>query len=483
MGHPTFPWLALGFGCGDQAVKHRSARIADQRQQHGRDDVVPAGACHAAAAKDNVSHRPRSNRLRQRSFDQRNESRFGCLNVFPGCAKFRAMRKAHDLESVYHDIRRCDERAARQDQYRMIMQFRQLCFLSIFIIGPSLGLVAQVRGEKIGDGGLATVASVFGPGGLATDHDGNLYILESLGRRVRKVDAKTGVITTVAGNGKGCCFAEGKPATAVALHFPQAIALDAEGNIFISDSLARVYRVDSKTGLIAAVVGKTWDPRDTAPSDLPQLSATFEKILRLAVNNADLKSPVYLLSDYKKIYALLGNSLATFLGQGQQSYVQRVSRLDSPSAIAVDTSGTLIVSDNGTCQILRVDMSSKLVSSLAGTGVCGIGAATGLADAVALSHFFAVAVDAQGNVYFSSGPPNCVGRIDAQTHLLTSIPGTCDTKGGKTWAPSSLAVDRLGNLYLSQWRSNLVRRVDGKTGIVTTVAGNGLPDLVVKPVD
>jgi hypothetical protein len=107
----------------------------------------------------------------------------------------------------------------------------------------------------IGDGGPAAVASVF-PYAVAVDAAGNLLVADPFNDRIRRVDAGTGQITTIAGTGVEGYDGDDKPATAAQLHFPSGVAVDAAGNLFIADTgNNRIRRVDAGTGLITTVAG------------------------------------------------------------------------------------------------------------------------------------------------------------------------------------------------------------------------------------
>lgn len=349
-----------------------------------------------------------------------------------------------------------------------------------FILFLCLGtvLLSEVRLSSQGSSVRATQASILAPAGLAIDRDENLLILETSGLRVRKVDPKTQTITTIIGIGKRCCFTEGEPATTVALEFPLAIAVDAGGGLFVADSAARVYRVDPKSGLISTVVRQTWGSKKSGAEDLlPHLPGT-ESVMRLALNHSDPNSPLYILSNYGKIYRLVEQSLSEFLTAQDERELRRY-QLFSPSGIAVDSSGDLVVADQGSCRILRIDSRSKSIAVLGGTGACKSAGGTGSANTLALNHPTAVAVDSRNNVYFTAAGPYCVGKIDAETNLLTSIPGTCDIRDGKMWAPSAITVDDKDSIYIAFWRSNVVKRVNMNTGMAEIVAGNGRPDRVI----
>src|SRR6478752_4689917 len=113
-------------------------------------------------------------------------------------------------------------------------------------------------GEKgfAGDGGPATGAKLDQPFDVAFDKAGNLYLSDTFNHRIRRVDAKTGIITTVAGNGKKGFSGDGGKATDASLNEPYGIELDADGNLFIVDRLNYcVRKVDAKTAFISTVAG------------------------------------------------------------------------------------------------------------------------------------------------------------------------------------------------------------------------------------
>src|SRR5207253_1800358 len=101
------------------------------------------------------------------------------------------------------------------------------------------GLITTVAGDGVagfsGDGGPATSASLNTPWGVAVDGSGNLFIADRSNHRIRRVDAVSGIITTVAGNGVAGFSGDGGPAVGASLHFPSGVAVDSSGNLFIAD--------------------------------------------------------------------------------------------------------------------------------------------------------------------------------------------------------------------------------------------------------
>jgi uncharacterized protein (TIGR03437 family) len=120
--------------------------------------------------------------------------------------------------------------------------------------GGTITVYAGYPGAGTGDGGPATSAGLLGPVGLAMDSSGNLYIADSLDNRIRKV-ATNGIITTVAGTGSGSYSGDGGPATQAGLSKPQGVAVDAGGNIYISDTGDDRVRMVTSGGTITTIAG------------------------------------------------------------------------------------------------------------------------------------------------------------------------------------------------------------------------------------
>lgn len=355
-------------------------------------------------------------------------------------------------------------------RYRLI-----LTGIGLIVISLTAASAGNPKAEN-GDGGPATQASINGPDGISIDEKGNLYIAEMEGRRVRKVDGKTGVINTVAGSDGECCSETGKLATSTTLFAPIATAVDAKGNVYITEISARIRRVDAATGIatieISELTGDYADKPGVAPS-LP----TYEQVKGLAISPSGV---LYITgSSHGKIYTLSGGVVSVFAGIGGHGFAgdgksPAEAQFNWPMGIAFDPAGRLFIADFENCRIRKVEFG--LVSTIAGNGICGSTGDGGQAIAAKVDHPTALAVDREGSVYFNAPAPNCVRRIDAKTSLIRSVPGTCETKAGTTEGPSGLAVDTEGNLYITLFGTNVVRRVDAKTGRVTTVAGNGLPE-------
>src|SRR5438552_3271899 len=125
-------------------------------------------------------------------------------------------------------------------------------------IAAATGIITTVAGNGVpgcaGDGGAATNANLSVPSGVAVDASGNLYIADNSNHRIRKVTAATGIITTVAGNGSPSFAGDGGAATSASLNSPSGVALDASGNLYIADpNNNRIRKVAAATGIITTV--------------------------------------------------------------------------------------------------------------------------------------------------------------------------------------------------------------------------------------
>jgi len=152
-----------------------------------------------------------------------------------------------------------------------------------------------------------------------------------------------------------------------------------------------------------------------------------------------------------------------------------------PDGLAISHTGDIIISDYQNCRIREIDHGTQLIHTIAGTGRCETTGDGGPAVAASVNYPSSIAIDSNDNVFFVDG--NRVRRIDAGGRI-TSYAGTGEAgfsgDGGAADKaildnPSGLAVDSLGNLYIAEFVNNRIRKVDAVTHIITTVAGTGLP--------
>ena len=290
-------------------------------------------------------------------------------------------------------------------------------------IAASTGIIMTVAGNGSagfsGDGGPATSAELATPAAVALDAAGNLYIADHDNNRVRKVDATTGTITTVAGNGTAGYSGDGGAATNAKLNFPVGIALDSAGDIFITDNVDNTVReISATTGIITTVI-----------------------------SNESTPSPGF----------------------------------NGPVGIAIDGSGNLFIADTGNHRVVKLTIGSGTISTVAGNGAAGSSGDGGPATSAALNYPAGVTLDSAGNLYINDALSNNIRKVSAATGIISTVAGdgTAGYSGDGGAAvdaeindPGGVAVDSAGNLYIPDASNSVVREVSPLTFPSTAVASS-----------
>jgi sugar lactone lactonase YvrE len=359
-----------------------------------------------------------------------------------------------------------------------------LCLgLATAAIGHAQNIFTVAGGARaVGDGGPALKASIFGPssiptGTVAVDNTGNLFIAEAGYHRVRRVDAATGIVTTIAGTGTAGFSGDGAPATAAALNQPTGIATDAAGNLFIADSQnRRIRKVDRATGTIATFAGGA--PNGGIEDGIPATNAQLTWPTGVAVDAAGN----VLISDTD------GNRIRKVnAATGMISTV--ASSLAHPTSIAVDATGNVYFVGNpaGNIVVYKIGAGTQVATPVAGGG-SGPDADGGPATSVRLSIVNGLAISDAGHLLFSMGTspflnvPSRLRQVHATTGVLSTVvgDGTAGFTGdggpaalARVSNPAGMAVDAAGNLFIADSGNQRVRRVLASTGVINTVAGAG----------
>ncbi len=356
------------------------------------------------------------------------------------------------------------------------------------------GDIATIAGNgKVGysgDGGPATSATLSSPNGVAMDSAGNLFIADYGNGVVRRVDAMAGTITTVAGNGTAGYSGDGGPAIHAELYDPEAVTVDAHGNLFIADSNnERIRRVDGSTGAITTLAGGA-GVADGGPAAGAELWLHWPGGILYSSGVALDASGNLFIADTENdrvrrvdassgiITTVAGNGTLGYTGDGGPA---TAAQLNYPSGVAVDSAGNLFIADHDAQRVRRVDASTGVITTVAGNGTIGYGGDGGPATSAALSAWD-VAVDSSENLFIADGDADRVRRVDASTGVITTVAGNgtigYSGDGGpgtnaELFLPNGVAVDGADNLFIADTDNSVVRRVDGRTGIITTVAGGG----------
>jgi sugar lactone lactonase YvrE len=323
-----------------------------------------------------------------------------------------------------------------------------------------------------GDGGPAGSAELSNPNGAALDSSGNLYIADWGNNRIRKVDASTGLISTVAGNGVGSYAGDGGPATSAELYNPGGVAVDPAGNLFIADfQNNRIREVIVATGNITTVAG-TGSPGfsgDGAAANLAQLRNPVFLALDAAGDlfitdwgNSRIREVVAATGN---IQTIAGNGTGGFAGDG---FAATSGELYYPNGVAVDLTGNVYIGDAGNNRVRRVDAVTQKLSTIAGNGGAGFSGDGAAAISAQLNAPLGVAVDLSGNVLVADYYNNRIRRIAASTGTITTVAGSSnygyDGDGGpatqaELWGPSDVKLDASGNIFIVDYFNQLIRMV------------------------
>lgn len=268
-----------------------------------------------------------------------------------------------------------------------------------------------VRGRK-GDGGPADKASLNMPYELAWDKAGNLFIVELANNAVRRVDAKTRIITTIAGTGKPGFSGDGGPATQAQFNAPHSLAFDPAGDLYVCDILNhRVRKIDMKTGIISTWSG-TGEAK-TAPDGSPISGSPLNGPRALAFGadgNGYLalrEGNALLLLDPKAntLKRVAGTGKSGFSGNGGPALQ---ATLSGPKAVSLDAAGNVYLADTESHSIRYLDVKKGTLEVLVGNGKKGDGPDGGDPLNCQLTRPHGVFVDKDGSVFIG----------DSETHRV-----------------------------------------------------------------
>lgn len=360
-------------------------------------------------------------------------------------------------------------------------------------IDRSTGMISTVAGtgtwSLTRDGGPAVQAGLNGPYDVAVDGSGNVFIADYGNHLIRRVDAVTGIITSVAGNGSFSFSGDGGPATQAGLYNPSGVALDTAGNIYIADSSnLRVRKVDAATGLITTVAGGG-NPPDGLGDGGPAIQADIAGPMDIALDGS---GNIFIADDYhhriRRVDAVTG-IITTVAGTGGWGFsgdggpaIQ--ANLYNPRGVSLDAAGNIYISEFYNDRIRKVDASTGIITTIAGNGGEGFSGDGGPAIQARLYHpRGGVAIDGSGNIYIPDCENMRIRKVEAATGVITTLAGN-GTEGYSgdglsapqaSLRPAQIRLDPYGNVYIADASNSRVRRVDAMTGIITTVAGGGSP--------
>jgi hypothetical protein len=282
---------------------------------------------------------------------------------------------------------------------------------------------------------IATDNSVAEPMGVAFDGAGNMYYSDRDQNLVRKV-TPAGVLSTVAGTGTGGYAGDGGAATAAELSAPSGIIVDGAGNIYIADSGNNVIR--------EVVVGSGTEPA--------------------------------------MIYTVAGNGTA---GSANGTGTATSGELNGPQGLALDPSGNLFIADTVNNVVRKVNATTKVMTTYAGTGSTGVFALSGTATSIELNEPWGLYATSDGSVYIADYGNNVIRKVDT-SGALTTVVGSgsvgYNASSGPVAAnttamdhPTGVVVDAAGNIIYADSENDAILKMNNSLQTVTRLGGNENP--------
>ena len=320
-----------------------------------------------------------------------------------------------------------------------------------------------------GDGGPGTQAEINNPYGLTTGPDGALYFCEIGNHRVRRLDLKTNRISTVAGSGQKGYAGDGGPALDAVLNEPYEVRFDRGGNMFFAEMQNHVVRrVDAKTHVITTVAG-TGTPGfagDGGPAAKAQLrqphSIAFDAAGRLLI--CDIGNHRIRRVD------LQTGIIETWAGTGERKPTPdgapiAGTPLNGPRAIAVDPDGNLYLVLREGNAVYRIDAHDGRIHHVAGTGESGYSGDGGPAKLARLSGPKGIAWAPGGSLYLADTESHTIRRIDLKSGIITTVAGTGqrgdgpdgDARQCRLSRPHGIFVTPDGAVYIADSESHRIR--------------------------
>ena len=337
--------------------------------------------------------------------------------------------------------------------------------------------------------------------GLAISAIGELYVSDSGHNQVLKISPTTGRISIYAGNGTAAYFGDGTPAPSAGLNGPGGLAFDAKGNLLIADRNNFVVRsVDAVSGLISTIAGNglfTGQVVGTNPAaglgdGGAALQATFSNMGDITVTSTgDVVVADTGNACVRKF--TIGSTIATIAGTPQSGgfagdgAAATAAKLSAPTGVVFDSAGNLYIADSGNRRVRKVDTAGT-ITTVAGTGAGGNAGFNGdglPATAANIGSLGGLAFDKAGRLLVTCTGAGRIRAVDFTSTLITTIAGGGGTlgdlgpaTGADLSAPRDIALDSAGNLYIYDSGNGRIRRVDAATLYIDTVIGTGVTGLI-----
>ncbi len=336
------------------------------------------------------------------------------------------------------------------------------------------GIITTVAGTGergySGDGGPAAAAGLSEPFMCAFDTAGNLYIAEATSHCIRRVDKDTGVIVTIAGTGESGYSGDGGPATAATFNQPYSLQVDGNGDVYVVDRLNYVIRkIEAATGVISTVAGA--GESSYGGDGGPAASAQFREPNDCFLDGQGGLLVTDIQDQRVRRLDLASGIITTFAGNGAKERAgDGLPALEASilgaRAVCTDGAGNTYIAEREGNGIRMVD-ARGIMHTLAGTGEFGYTGDGGPALEAAWGAPKAIRCDRAGNLLVVDTENHAIRRIDADTRIVTTIAGGRlggEGDGGAATdagldRPHGLDLDAGGNIYIADSNNHRVRVV------------------------
>lgn len=319
-----------------------------------------------------------------------------------------------------------------------------------------------------GDGGPATKAELDNPFGIVRGPDGAHYYCEYTGQRIRRI-AKDGVITTIAGTGAVGFTGDGGPALKGTFSKPHELRFDAAGDLFIVDMVNHAIRkIDMKSGVLTTIAG-TGQPGYSGDGG-PAVKAQFKQPHSIQFGPegdlyvCDIGNHVIRRIDMKS------GTISTFAGTGQPGPTPdgspiKGTPLKGPRSLDFDKEGNLWLATREGNQVFKIDLKSETIHHIAGTGKSGFTGHGGPAKEATLSGPKGISVDAEGNIWLADCESHSIRMVDMKTGKIELIAGTGLKGDGadgdplkcEMGRPHGVYADADGGIYIGDSEAHKIR--------------------------
>ena len=279
-----------------------------------------------------------------------------------------------------------------------------------------------------GDGISAATAQLKGPQGIALDAAKNIFIADLENSRVRRIDNATGIISTVAGTGTFGYNGDGILAVNAQIAYPSALAFDAAGDLYFTDRAnCRIRKITMSTGIISTVAGT--GTAGYNGDGILAMTAQLNNPNEVAFDaSGNLFIADWINNRVRKVDKLTG-IITTIAGTGTAGYngdgiPATAAQVNGPCGIIFDNAGNIYVAEYGGHRIRKIDIVTGIISTFAGTATAGYNGDGIPATTAQLSGCAYIKFDVAENMYVGEGANQRVRRIDASTGIISTIAGT-----------------------------------------------------------